>query len=184
MERPDLRGVTMVATVPPQHSYGFESTVLLALLGGASFDAGRPFYPADIAQALQAVPRAARPGHHALPPEDAAAGRRALPPVDLVLSATAPLSPQLAADGRSAAAGPAGGDLRLHRSRPGGRAPHHRRRGGTTLGELRICGASARPDGEERFLVAGGHVTEPTPLADILVLQDERHFRCWAAPTT
>ena len=32
-------------------------TVLLAMLGGASFDAGRPFYPADIAQALQAVPQ-------------------------------------------------------------------------------------------------------------------------------
>ncbi|MCC7151518.1 MAG: CoA ligase, partial [Rubrivivax sp.] len=39
----DLAGLTIVATVPPQHSYGFESSVLLALLGGAAFDSGRPF---------------------------------------------------------------------------------------------------------------------------------------------
>ena len=41
---PSSHGVTLVATVPPQHMYGFESTVLVALLGGAAFDAGRPFY--------------------------------------------------------------------------------------------------------------------------------------------
>ena len=52
----NLVGLTVVATVPPQHSYGLESSVLLALLGGASFDAGRPFYPADVAAALAAVP--------------------------------------------------------------------------------------------------------------------------------
>jgi hypothetical protein len=49
--------VNIVATVPPQHSYGFESSVLLALLGGAAFDSGRPFYPADIVAALERLPR-------------------------------------------------------------------------------------------------------------------------------
>src|SRR5258705_7154699 len=57
MGRATLDGVTLVATVPPQHMYGFESTVLVALLGGAAFDADRPFYPADIAAALQRAPR-------------------------------------------------------------------------------------------------------------------------------
>ena len=53
-------GVALVATVPPQHMYGFESSVLLALHGGAVFDAGRPFFPADVAAALarRAAPRA------------------------------------------------------------------------------------------------------------------------------
>ena len=55
--RPSIAGVNIIATVPAQHSYGFESTVLLALLGGAAFDAGRPFYPADIVAALERVPR-------------------------------------------------------------------------------------------------------------------------------
>ncbi|HEY4957505.1 MAG TPA: CoA ligase, partial [Caldimonas sp.] len=33
--RADLGGVALIATVPPQHMYGFESSVLLALHGGA-----------------------------------------------------------------------------------------------------------------------------------------------------
>jgi hypothetical protein len=36
MGLPSIAGVHIVATVPPQHSYGFESSVLLALLGGAT----------------------------------------------------------------------------------------------------------------------------------------------------
>ncbi|MEO7010100.1 MAG: CoA ligase, partial [Caldimonas sp.] len=52
MRRASLEGVALVATVPAQHMYGFESTVLIALQGGAAFDAERPFYPADIAAAL------------------------------------------------------------------------------------------------------------------------------------
>ena len=54
--RADLAGVTLVATVPPQHMYGFESSVLIALHGGAVLDAERPFFPADIAAALARAP--------------------------------------------------------------------------------------------------------------------------------
>ena len=53
---PARRVWALVATVPPQHMYGFESTVLIALVGGAAFDAGRPFYPADVAAALARLP--------------------------------------------------------------------------------------------------------------------------------
>src|SRR5580700_3082459 len=53
----DGQSHTLIGTVPPQHMYGFESTVLLALMSGNSFAAERPFYPADIAAALAAVPR-------------------------------------------------------------------------------------------------------------------------------
>ena len=56
MGRASLAGFTLVATVPPQHMYGFESSVLLALHGDAAFDAGRPFYPADVVAALAATP--------------------------------------------------------------------------------------------------------------------------------
>src|SRR6185369_7116843 len=93
---PDLGGLTIVATVPPQHSYGLESSVMIALQGGASFDAARPFYPADIAAALA---RAPRPRALVTTPFHLRALLEApleLPPVDFVLSATAPLSPRLA----------------------------------------------------------------------------------------
>jgi acyl-coenzyme A synthetase/AMP-(fatty) acid ligase len=46
----------IVATVPPQHMYGMEMSVLLPLLGGHGIHADRPFFPADVAAALASVP--------------------------------------------------------------------------------------------------------------------------------
>ena len=88
---------TVVGTVPIQHSYGFESTFLLALHGGCPIWSGKPFYPQDIAAALALVPR---PSLLITTPFHLSALLGAeipLPPVDLVLSATAPLSAELAA---------------------------------------------------------------------------------------
>jgi hypothetical protein len=45
----------------------------------------------------------------------------------------------------------------------------------TTLGDLRIS-AETDADGE-RFVVSGGHVELPTPLADVLVLDSAQRFR-------
>jgi acyl dehydratase len=174
--RDSLAGLTLVGTVPAQHSYGLESTVLLALLGGAAFDAGRPFYPADIAAALARVPppRAlvTTPFHL----KTLLRAGVALPPTDLVLSATAPLSPQLAAQAEAAFGGPL---VEIYGCTEAGQVASRRTTAGetwTTLGALHITRETGA-DGEERFVVAGGHVTEPTPLADVLVLQDERHFQ-------
>ena len=176
--RPTLRGLTLVATVPAQHSYGFESSVLLALLGGAAFHAGRPFYPADIAAALADVPRpralVTTPFHlKAL----LSAGIE-LPACDLVLSATAPLSPQLA---REAEARFGGALIEIYGCTEAGQVATRRSAQTevwTTYGALRIR-QEGTPDEEgiERFVVQGGHVPEPTPLADLLKLEDDRRFR-------
>jgi hypothetical protein len=174
LDRPSLAGLSLVATVPAQHSYGFESSVLLALLGGAAFDAGRPFYPADIAAALAALPR---PRALVTTPFHLKALVRAgitLPAVDLVLSATAPLSPQLAAEAEGAMHARL---VEIYGCTEAGQVASRRTTAGdtwTTLGELRIA-SEVTPEGE-RFFVHGGHVVEPTPLADVLVLHDARHF--------
>ena len=89
---------TVIGTVPPQHMYGFESTVLLAWHNGNALSHAQPFYPADICAALAAVPAprvlVSSPVHlRAL--LDA---RLALPEITRVVSATAPLSVQLAQD--------------------------------------------------------------------------------------
>jgi len=88
----------IIGTVPPQHMYGFESTVLIAWRSGNALSHAQPFYPADICQALAAVPAprvlVSSPVHlRAL--LDAGL---ALPEITCVLSATAPLSAQLAQD--------------------------------------------------------------------------------------
>ena len=46
----------IVATVPPQHMYGLELSILLPLLGPFAVHGGRPFFPADVAAALAEVP--------------------------------------------------------------------------------------------------------------------------------
>jgi acyl-coenzyme A synthetase/AMP-(fatty) acid ligase len=87
---------TIIATVPQQHSYGLESTVMLALQHGFVLHHARPFYPADVAACIEAAPAPriliTTPIH--LRAMLAASGKP--PSVDLVVSATAPLSTQLA----------------------------------------------------------------------------------------
>ncbi len=87
---------TVVATVPPQHMYGMEMSVLMPLLGEVAVHAGRPFFPADVAAALAGVgtPRllVTTPVHLRALVESGVA----LPPLAAMLSATAPLPPELA----------------------------------------------------------------------------------------
>nr|WP_225737583.1 AMP-binding protein [Dyella acidiphila] len=87
----------VVATVPPQHIYGIEMSVLLPLLGDVQVHSGRPFFPADIATALAQMPAprvlVTTPVHlRALVASDIP-----LPPLAAILSATAPMPPELAA---------------------------------------------------------------------------------------
>ena len=94
----DERSYAVVATVPPQHMYGLEASVLLPLASGNALAAEHPFYPADICAALAAVPRPriliSTPIHlRAL-----MASGLELPDTDLIVSATAPLATQLAAE--------------------------------------------------------------------------------------
>ena len=87
----------IVATVPPQHMYGMELSVLLPLLGDAAVHAARPFFPDDVARALgqAATPRllVTTPVHLRALAESGIA----LPPLAGIVSATAPLPQALAA---------------------------------------------------------------------------------------
>ena len=92
----DGRSHALIGTVPAQHMYGFESTVLLALVSGNSFSAERPFYPADIATAVAAVPQPRALVTTPVHLRTLLASEIDLPPVDLIVSATAPLTQVLA----------------------------------------------------------------------------------------
>lgn len=89
--------VWVLATVPPQHMYGMELSVLLPLSGDMAVHAGRPLFPADIAAALAELPRprvlVSTPVHL----RAIVGSNQQFPPVDVIVSATAPLDQPLAA---------------------------------------------------------------------------------------
>lgn len=87
----------IIATVPAQHMYGMELSVLLPLLAGAAVHSGRPLFPEDVARALEAAdqPRllVTTPVHLRALLESGIA----LPALAGIVSATAPLSREVAA---------------------------------------------------------------------------------------
>lgn len=88
----------VVATVPPQHMYGVELSVMLPLLSAAAVHRGRPFFPDDIARALAHAhaPRllVSTPVHLRALLESGLS----LPPLAGIVTATAPLGQELAAE--------------------------------------------------------------------------------------
>ncbi len=156
----------VVATVPPQHMYGMELSVLLPLLGGAAVHAARPFFPEDIARALfdARAPRllVTTPVHlRAL-----VASQVRLPEMAGIVSATAPLSPELAA----AAEARFGCEVRelfgstetcvIARRRPAHESAW------TPLPGVRLA---PQPDGTA---VHAAHLPAPVTLADLVELVD------------
>ena len=165
------RPAAILATVPPQHMYGFESSVLLPMVSGGALGAERPFYPADICALLDSLPHprvlVSTPIHlRAL-----LDSQPKLPRADLIVSATAPLTQALAREA----------ERRL-------RTPLMEIYGSTETGQL----ASRRPARESewrpwpqvrlarehgRTWARGGHLEQPTPLCDELELLDDGRFR-------
>jgi acyl-coenzyme A synthetase/AMP-(fatty) acid ligase len=160
----------ILGTVPPQHMYGLESTVLLPMQGGLALHAARPFYPADVCAYLEGMsrPRAlvTTPVHlRALLAESVA-----LPRLDFLICATAPLSPQLAAAAEAAFA-----------------APLYEVYGCTEAGELAmrrtvetaewetLPGIAFRQD-EKGTWARGGNVDAEVLLNDVIELHDSSRF--------
>jgi len=91
----------IVATVPHAHSYGLESAVMLPMQHGLLLTAERPFFPADVRAALEMQQSAGilvtTPVHLRALVGDSGEPRRDSPfQAGFILSATAPLSTDLA----------------------------------------------------------------------------------------
>ncbi len=166
---------TVTGTVPPQHMYGFESTVLLPLLNEGVIDASHPFYPADIAAALQDTPGprvlVSTPFHLRTLVE----AQLAVPPLSLLLCATAPLAPQLARQAEETLGAPL---LEIYGSTETGQIAARRCAAGELWQTFDGIEVQAEPvvDGEPRFSAHGGHVEGVVPLSDVLELQSPTRF--------
>jgi acyl-coenzyme A synthetase/AMP-(fatty) acid ligase len=167
----DGRPHTIVGTVPPQHMYGFESSVLLGLQTGSAICAERPFYPADICSTLAAVPHPrvliSTPVHlRAL-----LAAEVALPEIDLVVSATAPLSRDLAREVEEKFATRL---LEIYGSTETGQIAA--RRTAQTLEWQLWPGVSLTLKDDGQAWAQGGHVEQPTLMCDVLELTEGDRF--------
>jgi len=91
----------IVATVPSQHMYGLEASLLGALSAGCCVHDHKPFFPADVRAALEAIPEprtlVTTPAHLKI----LTAAGVSLPALHRVVSATAPLPAELAAQAES-----------------------------------------------------------------------------------
>ncbi|MFA5938386.1 MAG: AMP-binding protein [Sinimarinibacterium sp.] len=161
----------IVATVPSQHMYGLETTVLLALGGGCALYDGRPFFPQDVAQALNDMPAprvlVTTPVHLRALIESATA----LPTLQFVLSATAPLTEALAAACESAWGAPV---LEIYGCTEAGSTATRRTLEGPTwhlLPDRRLI------DRDGVATVQAEHFPEAVPLQDVLELLGPEHFR-------
>ncbi|NII10836.1 AMP-binding protein [Oleiagrimonas sp. C23AA] len=161
----------MVATVPPQHMYGMETSVLLPLLGPASVHAERPFFPADVARALAEVPAprvlVITPVHlRALVQADVE-----LPPLAAMVSATAPMPVELAAQAEAMFGAPL---VEMFGSTETCVFASRRAALGEDWAMYPGVRLHPQPDGT---LIEAPQLAEPMVLADLVELRGEGHFR-------
>nr|WP_223962129.1 AMP-binding protein [Burkholderia diffusa] len=181
----DGRAATLIGTVPAQHMYGFESTVLLALIGGLAFSNRQPFYPVDIRDELAAIPQPRVLVTSPIHLRALLSAGHALPPAALVLSATAPLSEKLACEAEAALDAPL---VEIYGSTETGQIATRRTSQGATwqlFPGIRLD-ARAAQDGPGRdaagddsgptVWASGGHVETPVPMGDALELLGDGRF--------
>lgn len=168
---------TLVGTVPAQHMYGFESTVMLGLQNRIAFNGGSPFYPADIIAALEGIPGdrilVTTPFHLRM----LLSASLPLPAVSLVLSATAPLSLELA---REAEARFKSSLLEIYGCTEAGQLATRRPVQGElwkTFRGVTIALLERHGGDGPGWYAQGGHIESPTRLSDALELQSAQRFR-------
>ncbi|WP_426955907.1 AMP-binding protein [Muricoccus radiodurans] len=161
---------TVVATVPPQHMYGFETTMTLPLHAPAAIHSGPHFYPVEVAEALAAIP-----GRRVLVTTPlqlralVASGR--LPAPEAVISATAPLAPELAAEAEASWDCPV---LEIYGATEVGSIASRRTTGD---GCWRLYDGIALLEDAGGTLVAVPGLPAPVPLADVVETMPDGRFR-------
>lgn len=161
---------TLLGTVPPQHMYGFESTVLMAWQSGNALSHTHPFYPEDIRQALADLPAprvlVSSPVHlRALLDSELP-----LPPLAMLVSATAPLSAQLAQELETRYGAPL---MEIYGSTETGLIATRRPTQGNEWHLL--PGITLRIEGEYVHAY-GGHIAESTPMQDQIEILSDKQF--------
>lgn len=164
-------GTSVVGTTPSQHMYGFESNVLLCLHGRTILYDDKPFFPADIAQALEAIssPRflVTTPFHL----EKLLESGVRLPNIDRILCATAPLSQDLAQRAETVL------DSELSEIFGSTETGQIATRRTSQTDEWNLLGDIKISKHSEGFTASGEHLLAPITLMDMVEISGQRSFR-------
>lgn len=164
-----LEGMHLVATVPPQHMFGLETSILLPLHNGLCAFSGRPFYPADVADALAAMPAPRALVTSPLHLRACIESGVRWPSMSFILSATDALSPELARRAESVMGAPV---IEIYGSSETGAVATRR----TARGEAwrLLEGLDLEMEGSGARLHGTGHA--PVVLNDRVRVLDAEHF--------
>jgi acyl-coenzyme A synthetase/AMP-(fatty) acid ligase len=162
---------SVLGTVPFQHMYGLESTVLLPILGGGCMSSTLPFYPIDIVSELAKLPPprflVTTPFHL----RKLISAEVNMPAVAAILSATAPLSPELAEETEARFGAPL---MEIYGSTETGQIATRRP---TAMLEWETYPEIELKQENGATTVSGGHVETPQALNDEIELLSQTRFR-------
>lgn len=160
-----------LGTVPPQHMYGFESTVLLPMHCGGAVHAARPLFAQDVRACLAELPGdrvlVTTPIHIRACLED----ETDLPELRCMVSAAAPLAKTLAERAEARYRAPL---MEIYGFTEAGMIAARRTTATEvwrTMGDLRLAREG------EGWVVHGSHVNGRVPLGDLISVLDECEFR-------
>ncbi|MXP64227.1 acyl-CoA synthetase [Roseomonas sp. M0104] len=172
LNHPDGQETTVVATVPPQHMYGFETTMVLPLHAATASHAGPHFFPVEVAEALHAAPGRRVLVTTPLQMRALLGSGQPMPKLQAVISATAPLEASLAEAVERAWQAPV---LEIYGATEMGSIASRRTVEGPLWRLYRSVGLRRRTEDVVAAEVAG--LPEPVPLADAVELEGEECFR-------
>ncbi len=161
----------IVGTVPFQHLYGLESSVLLPILGGGQLSTQLPFFPADVVSALAELPEPrflVTTPFHLRKLLDAGIE---IPPLAAVLCATAPLSMELANEVETRLGAPM---MEIYGSTETGQLATRRP---TVQTEWEIYAGITLSQDQGTTTATGGHLESPQVLNDVVELVSPSRFR-------
>ncbi|MEO7936155.1 MAG: AMP-binding protein [Dokdonella sp.] len=161
----------VLATVPAQHMYGMELSVLLPLFGPFSIHAGKPLFPADIAAELARMPAPRVLVTTPIHLQSLLRETIELPALAAIVSATAPLCAELAAEAERRFKAPL---IEMFGSTETCVIAHRRTALDSDWCLHDSVELSPQPDGT---MVTAAHLSGPVLLQDIVELVGDRSFR-------
>lgn len=162
---------SIVATVPSQHMYGLATAVVFPWQGGLAVDAGRPFFPADVAAALARMPAPRVLITTPLHLRACISAGIDWPEIAFIVSATAPLTAELAEAAETQLKSEV---LEIYGSTETGSVAGRRT---TRHQQWQLYDGLSLERDETDYLLCGGHVDVPIKLQDRLQIESPGVFR-------